>query len=175
MFWNNDKVHLLKPKIFFTAVAAIALFACLPAQAIAADSYKKAIDNKIYAQTLVNELMSGNHDLLVVGLHAVAPKAKSETMIASNLNRIGKKDDADDIAVATCRKTILAPNLKEPDKFEVQVPLKDKNGNVIGATGLVFKYKQGDDELKLHAKALSIRDELARKIPNLAALFKIVQ
>ncbi len=175
MFCNNDKVHLLKPQKFFPAVAAIVLFACLFAQAPAAEPYKKAIDNKIYAQSLVNELMSGNHDLLVVGLHAVAPKAKAETMIASNLDRIGKKDDDDDIAVATCRKTILAPNLKEPDKFEVQVPLKDKKGNVIGATGLVFKYQQGDDELKLHARALLIRDELARKIPDLSALFRPVQ
>ncbi len=132
----------------------------------------KAADNKIYAQTLVNELMAKNPDLLVVGLHATAPGAKDETMIASNLDRIGKKDDDDDIAVATERKTILAPNMKESNKFEVQVPIKDATGNIVGAAGLVFKYKAGDDEVKLHIKALAIRDELAKKIPNFAALFK---
>lgn len=166
-FW---RLNSLKCRGVF---AAIALSASLNTHSVqAGGQYKKAADNKIYAQFLVNELMSANHDLLVVGLHAVAPKATDETMIASNLDRIGKKDDYDDIAVATLRKTILAPNLKEPDKFEVQVPLKDAKGNVIGATGLVFKYHQGDDEIKLHARALSIRDELAQKIPDLAALFK---
>lgn len=163
----------MKPYKFFSALASAAIITSMSAHPAHADShYGKAATNKIYAQQLVNKLMASNPDLLVVGLHAVAPNAKQETMIASNLDRIGKEDDADDIAVATSGKTILAPNLKEPDKFEVQVSLKDKQGKVIGATGLVFKYKHGDDQLKLHTKAPSIRDDLARKIPDLAALFK---
>lgn len=158
---------------FSSFLAAATILSSLTAGPSQADSHcGKAAANKIYAQQLVNKLMVSNSDLLVVGLHAVAPNAKRETMIASNLDRIGKEDDADDIAVATTGKTILAPNLKEPDKFEVQVPLKDRKGKLIGATGLVFKYKHGDDELKLHARAIAIRDELAQKIPNLAALFK---
>ena len=138
----------------------------------AKDLFGKSADNKIYAHSLVNKVMIDNPDLLVLGLHAVAPGARDETMIASNLDRIGKKDDADDIAVATERKTILAPNLKESNKFEVQIPLMDASNRIIGATGLVFKYKTGDDELILHEKALKIRNELAKQIPDLAALFK---
>ena len=131
----------------------------------------KASDNKILAQVVVNDTMAAHPDLLVIGLHTVAPGAKDETMIASNLDRIGKKDDDDDIAVATERKTILAPNLKESNKFEVQVPLMDSEGNVIGAAGLVFKYKAGDDELDLHARALAIRAEMAKRFANKDALF----
>ena len=114
----------------------------------------KAADNKILAQAVVNDTMAAHADLLVVGLHTIAPGAKDETMIASNLDRIGKKDDDDDIAVATERKTICAPNLKDPTRFEVQVPMMDKAGEVIGAIGLVFKYKAGDDEVALLKKAL---------------------
>jgi hypothetical protein len=133
----------------------------------------KPADNKIFAQKLVNGLMAKYPELVVVGLHATVPGAKDETMIATNLDRVGKVDDDDDIAVATEHKTILAPNMKDPTKFEVQVPLKDTAGNFIGAAaGLVFKYKAGDDEVQLHIKALKIRDELAAKTPDLAALLK---
>jgi hypothetical protein len=36
----------------------------------------------------------------------------------------------------------------------------------------VFKYAAGDDEVKMHVAALAIRDEMAKKIPSVAALFK---
>jgi iron complex outermembrane receptor protein len=136
-------------------------------------TWGKAADNKIYAQQLVNELMAKYPELVVVGLHATAPGAKTETMIATNLDRVGKQDDDDDIAVAQEHKTVLAPNAKDPHKFEVQVPLKDAAGNYLGgAAGFVFKYNPGDNEVQLHIKALAIRDELARKTPDLAALLK---
>ena len=93
-------------------------------------------------------------------------------MIASNLDRIGKKDDEDDLAVAHERKTILAPNMKDPTKFEVAVPLHDASGKTIGSLSTVFKYTAGDDEVKMHKAALAIRDDIAKKIPNTAALFK---
>lgn len=143
------------------------------AETVSEPTWGKAADNKIYAQQLVNELMAKYPELVVVGLHATVPGAKTETMIATNLDRVGKQDDDDDIAVAQEHKTVLAPNMKDPHKFEVQVPLKDTAGNFIGgAAGFVFKYNAGDDEVKLHIKALAIRDELARKTPDLAALLK---
>jgi len=136
-------------------------------------SWRKAADNKIYAQKLVDELMANHPELIVIGLHGTAPGATEERMIASNLDRIGKKDDDDDVGVSTEHKTICAPNLKESFKFEVLMPLKDSSGAFLdGAVGFVFRYKQGDDEVKMHALAVQIRDELAKKIPSMAALFK---
>ena len=93
-------------------------------------------------------------------------------MIAANLDRIGKKDDEDDLAVAHERKTILAPNMKDPAKFEVALPLHDASGRVIGSLSTVFKYTAGGDEVKMHAAAVAIRDDLARKISNADELFK---
>lgn len=131
----------------------------------------KAADNKIYAQKLVNEVMATHPDLLVVGFHAIKPGTKDQVMIASNLDRIGKDDDDDDKAVVNERKTICVPNAKESNKFEVQVPMKDATGAIIGAYGFVFQYKAGDDEVELHRKGVVLRDALAKRIPNLAALF----
>jgi iron complex outermembrane receptor protein len=157
----------------YVSAAGAAMLACAGvATAIADQALGKAADNAIYAQSLVNEEMAKHPELLVIGMHAAKPGVKASTMIASNLDRIGKADDEDDLAVSRERKTILAPNIKEPTKFEVAVPLKDATGRVIGSLSAVFKYSAGDDEVKMHAAALAIRDDIAKKIPDVAALFK---
>jgi hypothetical protein len=156
-----------------TQVGLMALIGCMSlTPALAAETLGKAADNGIYAQSLANEVMASHPELVVIGLHALKPGNKEETMIASNLDRIGKKDDEDDLAVAHERKTILAPNMKDPTKFEVAMPLHDASGKTIGSLSAVFKYAAGDDELKMHKAALVIRDDIAKKIPNTAALFK---
>ncbi len=138
-------------------------------------SWRKAADNKILAQKLVNELLAAHPELIVVGLHAVAPGTKEERMIATNLDRIGKMDDDDDKAAAVDKKIILAPNPTDPHKFEIQIYLKDATGRVLDAgAGLVFKYNAGDDLVQLLAKAIRFRDELARKTPSFEALFQPV-
>ena len=163
----------MKTSTYLAMLTALALSAAAGAESAPDPSWRKAADNKIVAQQLVNALMAKYPELVVVGLHATVPGAKTETMIATNLDRVGKVDDDDDIAVTNEHKTILAPNLKDPNKFEVQVPLKDMAGHYLGASaGFVFKYRAGDDELQLHAKALAIRDELARQTPSLAALLQ---
>jgi hypothetical protein len=160
-----------KPMVIATAMLMTLTFSRLTS-AVADAALGKAADNAIYAQTLVNEVLAKHAELVVIGMHAVKPGAKESTMIAANLDRIGKRDDEDDLAVAHERKTILAPNLTDPAKFEVAVPLHDASGKVIGSLSTVFKYNAGDDEVKMHATAVAIRDDLAKKTPNLAALFK---
>jgi hypothetical protein len=160
-------------RVMYVSVAVAAMLACAAVAPASADqALGKAANNAIYAQSLVNDQMTKHPELLVIGMHASKPGVKASTMIASNLDRIGKADDEDDLAVSHERKTILAPNIKEPNKFEVAVPLKDAAGRVIGSLSAVFKYSAGDDELKMHAAALAIRDDIAKKIPDVAALFK---
>src|SRR6266702_4302805 len=162
----------MRMHLVFSAATAAVLTCATAAYALADPALGKAADNAIYAQALVNEQMARHPELMVLGMHAPKPGAKDSHMIAANLDRIGKADDEDDLAVAQEHKTILAPNVKEPTKFEVAVPLKDANGKVIGSLSTVFKYAAGDDDVKMHAAALAIRDEMAKKIPNAAALFK---
>src|SRR3981189_1454515 len=133
----------IESKIRVGLVALIGCMALMPASA--EEKLGKAADNAIYAQTLANEVMANHPELVVIGLHALKPGNKEETMIASNLDRIGKKDDEDDLAVAHERKTILAPNIKDPTKFEVAVPLRDASGKTIGSISAVFKYTAGAD------------------------------
>src|SRR3979490_1277083 len=130
-----------------TQVGMMTLIGCMALMpAHAAEKLGKAADNAIYAQTLANEVMANHPELVIIGLHALKPGNKEETMIASNLDRIGKKDDEDDLAVSHERKTILAPNIKDPTKFEVAVPLHDASGKVIGSLSARFKITTGADE-----------------------------
>jgi hypothetical protein len=131
-----------------------------------------AADNKIYAQTLVNELMAKHPDLIIVGFHAIAPGGTDATKIATNEDKVGRKDEPDDLMVSQESKTILSPGLHGKDRFQVLLPMHDAAGNVIGALGLVFKYRDGDSDVDFLVKAKAIRDGLRQQIPALADLFK---
>lgn len=131
----------------------------------------KAADNKIHAQTLIFQMMADNPDLLIGGMHAVAPGASGQTMIASTLDRIGAEDDEGDISVGVGGRTILVPNLKNPPRFSMMIPLKDSSGKRIGALALAFKYRENEDETKIFLRGVAIRDQVAKKIPSLADLF----
>jgi len=143
---------------------------CLGARGLnAGEPNGKAVANRIYAQTLVNALIAGRSDLMIVGLHGTASGAKDEAMIACNLDHIGNSDTAFDIAAGREHMTILEP--KTPEKFEICMPLKDASGGYIGAIVMIFKRTAGDTEPSLYLKALELRDGLATRIPNFAALF----
>jgi hypothetical protein len=55
--------------------------------------------------------------------------------------------------------------------FEDELILLDASGNTIGALGVVFNYKSGDDRVALAKIADQVRDEMKAKLPNKAALF----
>ncbi|MDD3180564.1 MAG: hypothetical protein PHQ04_09455 [Opitutaceae bacterium] len=137
--------------------------------------WTKAADNRIYAQSLVNEAMAKNPDLVVIGIHASRPGSDDQRMVATNLDRVGKEDDEDDKSAARLNKTVLVPNPTDPTRFEVLMPMEDSSGNVIGAAGFVFKYRKGDDQVKLLIKATSLRNEFAKKIKTKADLFKPIK
>lgn len=175
----NTQMNVFRAVVLMAAGSLLPV--CLPA--LRAESspaekatWTKAADNRIYAQQLVNATMAVHPELLVIGMHAVRPGTSGSHMIASNLDRINKHDDEDDIGVATEHKTICAPNQTETFKFEVLMPMKDASGKTLNAAiGFVFRYKAGDDEIKMHAKAVEIRDALARQIPNFGALFNPIK
>src|SRR3977135_4496104 len=88
-------------RLMYVSVAVAAMLACAAVAPASADQVLgKAANNAIYAQSLVNDQMTRHPELLVIGMHASKPGVKASTMIASNLDRIGKADDEDDLAVA---------------------------------------------------------------------------
>ncbi len=135
-------------------------------------TWHKAADNKIVAQKIVNDLMAAHPEVLIIGIHGVAPGAKSGTMIATSLDRVGKVSDEDDDAVANDHRIILELNKTDPNRFEVLIWMKDAKGNKLNAAvGFVLKYAGTESDVAMLTKGVALRDELASKISSWEAIF----
>jgi len=142
-------------------------FLFLPA-AIAWPLHAEAPQN-IYAQELVNRIVAKYPDLRVVAMHVTPPGSSQNVIIASNVGRIGKRADAEDLKVIGTGQTLAKVN-KNADRFEVELVLHDASQKPIGALAIVFPYKAGDDKSQFEKRAERIRDELAEQIPKLGKL-----
>ncbi|MGH8121354.1 MAG: hypothetical protein ACREPT_01125 [Rudaea sp.] len=126
---------------------------------------------RIYAQELVDQAIAEHPDVVVLAMHVTPPKSSQNVIIASNIGRIGKAADDDDLRVVHTGKPNLAVN-KAGDRFEAELVLQDASRRPIGALGVVFAYKAGDDKATLQKKAEGVRDELRRRISHVANLME---
>lgn len=161
----------MKINRFHLCLCVVALVMGSSALRAEGSTFGKAADNKIPAQQLINKLMANHPELVVAGIHALAPGTREPGIVASTLDRIGAPDDEGDLSVGVGGRTILVPHLKNPARCGLLIPLKDAAGNRIGALALAFRYPAAEDEVKTYLAGVAIRDELAKHIPNLAALF----
>ena len=125
---------------------------------------------KNYAQKLVDETLARHPEVIIMAFHVTPPNQSDNVIIASNIGRIGKKADEDDLRVINTGESNLEVN-KAGNHFEDELPLLDRAGNRIGAVGIVFNYKSGDDKAKLLRTAEQVRDEMRQKIPSKDKLF----
>ena len=129
---------------------------------------------KTYAQELVDQTLATHPDIAIMAMHVTPPKQTVNVIIASNIGRIGKPADSDDMGVVNTGKPVLEVN-KEGDHFEVELPLKDVTNDTIGALSIVYPYAAGDDKAALANKAMAVRDQLQRRISNAANLTQAYQ
>lgn len=120
-----------------------------------------------YAQKLLDEALKKHPEVLLMAIHAGAPKYD---IIASNFGRIGKLGDKDELRCIHTGKDNLEIN-KEGNHYEDEFSLRDRTGKVIGAVGVVFPYKPGDDKLALQKIAKAISKEMSSHIPKVQRLF----
>ncbi len=132
--------------------------------------FDPAFGPSTYAQILTMKTIARHPELLVMMIHATPPAGKRNVIIGSNIGRFGKAADEDDLRVIDKGSTNLEVG-GDKDRFETELPLNDARGHRIGALGLVFPFKAGDDKEAIHRKGLAIRDEVAAAIPTSTALF----
>jgi hypothetical protein len=123
-----------------------------------------------YAQKLVDAALAKHPEVVIIAMHVAPPHQKEYLIVASNIGRIGKKADEDDMRVIDTGKSNLEIN-KAGNHFEVELVLQDQSGKTIGAAGIVFNYKPGDDKAGYEKIAEQIRDEWKTQIPNKDSLF----
>ena len=125
---------------------------------------------KIFAQKLLDETLAKHKNVVIMAMHVTPPGQTDNVIIASNIGRIGKKADEDDMRVIETGKPNLEVN-KKGDHFEVELTLQDQSGKTIGAVGIVFNYEKGK-EAEFQKNAEQIRDEMKQKTPTIAKLFE---
>ena len=124
-----------------------------------------AVPANTLAQKLVDEALDANPDIVIIAMHAAAPGNAEYPIVASNIGRIGKHADEDDMGVIKTGKPKLEIN-ESGDRFESLGVLHDAHGKVVGAVGVVFPYKNGDDQQAMHKRAESLRGAMAARIPS---------
>jgi len=131
------------------------------------------------AQKIADRVVKDHPEVLVIAMHVTPPGGKDNVIIASRFNvspgkweiqRIGKVADEDDMRVVNTGKPNLEVNATG-DRFEVEAAMLDRAGKIVGAVGLVFPYKKGDDQQVLRRKAEAIVDEIRTQTPTIDALF----
>jgi hypothetical protein len=122
-----------------------------------------------FAQQLVDEALAKHPEILLIAIHA-APPGHKNLIVASNFGRIGKIGDEDDMRCIRTGKSNLEISEKG-DHFEDELILQDAAGRTIGALGVVFNYKAGDDKAALERIAIATRDAMKAKIKSHATLF----
>ncbi len=118
-----------------------------------------------YGQHLLDVAMAQNPQVIIMAMHVTPPKGRDNVIVASNIGRLGKKADADDMEVITTGVSRLEIN-EAKDRFEVEEVLKDVSRDTIGAIGVVFPYRSGDDQQARRVQAEAIRDRLATRIAH---------
>jgi hypothetical protein len=114
------------------------------ASALLASPLLAQTPSKTYAQQLVDQTLATHPDIAIMAMHVTPPKQTDNVIIASNIGRIGKKADSDDMGVVNTGTPVREVN-KEGDHFEVELPLLDVTNDTVGALSIVYPYKAGDD------------------------------
>src|SRR5258708_39228036 len=82
---------------------------------------------KIYAQKLLDETLAKHKEIVIMAMHVTPPGKTENVIIASNIGRIDKKADDDDLRVIETGKPNLDVN-KQGGHFEVQLVMQDQSG-----------------------------------------------
>jgi hypothetical protein len=123
---------------------------------------------KVHAQVLVDQALARHPELKILAMHVTPPGQAQNVIIASNIGRIGKVADADDLSVIASG----APRMEVTRTgYSVELVMRDAAHRPIGVLGITFAYAAGDDTAPFLKRAEAVRDELGASIPDLTSLF----
>ena len=165
------------------AIAAAGLAAlCITMRPAIAREPEKGSDTgqppvaRSYGQYLVERTRTRHPELIGLDLHATPPNAPRSVVIASlDRDRVGRESDVRALEVVKTSKPAVAVDGQTGQRIEVDVPLQDKSGNIIGAMQAVYAYAKGEDEARFLTQAEALRGEMQRQIPTVAKLVQPVR
>lgn len=128
------------------------------------------ISSRSYAQFLVDEALRGHPGIEVLALHARTPETGADyPIVASNIGRIGKPADADDLEVIRSGKPEAKADARGA-RFEAKVPLKDASGAAVGTLGVIFPYRRLSSPAAMLRRAEGLAAEMGGHIASAGQL-----
>jgi hypothetical protein len=152
------------------AVVAPIVLAILALLSALSFADKKAPKPKIFAQKLVEEVLAKYSEVTGVEIAVRSPETCS-TVAATDPKDVGEKCDKDELDPMRTGQPSVE---KERDGFDVTLPLHDAAGQVIGAVGMGFKLKSGQERSTVLEQARQIVQEMEAQIPASAKLLEPV-
>lgn len=146
------------------AILAAVLFA-LPGVSVAQDPvfYPKA-------QALADGIVAKNPGMIDVIMHVSPTPDATNIVIAAHLTKAnGEASGDDDLGVMKTGAPLVEVQ-KDGVRLGILVQMRDAGHHTIGALGLMYPYKPGDDVEAAVKRSFGIRDALAKQIPTRAAL-----
>lgn len=131
--------------------------------AAASDSYPRA-------RVLADQVTARNPDMLDAIMHVRPTPDAPNIVIAAHLQRAnGEVSGEDDLDVARTGAPLVEVQ-KDGVRLGILVQMRDARHHPIGALGLMYPYKPGDDVEAAVRRSVAIRDALATSIVSRAAL-----
>jgi hypothetical protein len=149
--------------------AALVALGLLSTPRLASKS-SRASKHRIFAQRLVEEVVSKNPEVRAVEL-AVRSSKVCSTIAESELKGVGEQCDHDELEVMRTAEPLVE---KEGEGFDVTIPLHDSTGKIIGTVGIDFKGEPGQQRSSIVERAKKIVENLEAQIPSQAKLFEPV-
>lgn len=131
-------------------------------------SANQATKSKTFAQTLVEQALATHSDADEVGI-AVQSSHRCRTIASTDKSDVGEACEKDDIAPMRNGKPYVE---SEKGGFDVSVPLRDAQGEIIGSLGVGFKKAEGQTQESVIAQATRIAEEMRPRISSKAKLFE---
>ena len=135
-----------------------------------ADPFVPGTSRSLYAQRIVDAVVVAHPRLVTLAMHVAFPDRDNQ-IIASNFGRIGKAADKDDAHVIA-DGVILKEVTNGGKRLAVELPMRDAQGQTIGALSTSFTIDASGGAEAATQEAAAVRDEIARRIPGLDALIQ---
>lgn len=126
-----------------------------------------------YAQQLLLEARTKHPELKKIGLHAIAPGETESAIIANPIaSKIGKVSSPRDLVVVSTGKPTVTPHPEEGGFFDLGLPMTDAKGRPLGMMVMEIPYSFASTPGNALHMGEQVRDEIAARIPDKAALFQ---
>ena len=113
-------------------------------------------------QRLVEQIVARHPKLVRLTIHAVPTSETESRIIASNISdKLGNLSDPEDLRVMTTKEIVV---LREGNNLDVTMPILDKAGKAVAATGITLEEDGVTSETALMMEAQVIAQELTMGI-----------